>query len=118
MENATNNRAKMIIHFDHETGEDFEIVRDPNVGGWLQGRIAVPYSDLVSAFGSPTHHGSGDGKVQCEWSLRINGVMATIYDWKEDRQPQAVRDWHIGGTDKDAVEMVRGSLAAWRNSLK
>ena len=107
-----------IIHFDPATGDDFEIVRDPNAGGWLQGHIAVSHSDLVSAFGKPTHLGSGDGKTQCEWDLRINGVMCTIYDWKEQRKPEGVRDWHIGGTDPAAVVMVRGALAAWRNSLR
>lgn len=106
-----------IIHFDPTTGEDFEILRDPNAGGWLQGHIAVSHSDLVSAFGKPTHLGSGDGKTQCEWDLRINGVMCTIYDWKEDRAPERVSDWHIGGTDPAAVVMVRGALAAWRSSL-
>ena len=107
-----------LIHFHHETGEDFVVEGEPHAGGWLQGRVDASYSDLVSAFGSPTHHGSGDGKTQCEWCLRINGVMATIYDWKEDRQPQAVRDWHIGGTTPEAAEMVRGALAAWRTLKK
>ena len=107
-----------IIHFDHETGEDFVIARDPNAGGWLQGHIAVSHSDLVAAFGKPTRLGSGDGKTQCEWDLRINGVMCTIYDWKEDRKPEAVRDWHIGGTSPEAPAMVRGALAAWRSSQR
>lgn len=105
-----------IIHFNHETGEDFKIIRDPNAGGWLQGHVDVSYSDLISAFGKPTHVGSGDGKVQCEWDLRINGVMCTIYDWKEDRAATRVRDWHIGGTTQEAVGLVRGALAAWKTS--
>lgn len=108
-----------IIHIDPETNNEYEIIRDPNGGGgWLQSHIDVSYSDLVSAFGPPTYHGDGD-KTQAEWDLRINGVMCTIYDWKEyNRRPEAVRDWHIGGTSYDAVDMVKESLAAWRSSLQ
>lgn len=108
-----------IIHFDPTTGDDFVIEADPDAGGsWLQGHIAVSHVELVSAFGAPTHNYSSDGKVQCEWDLRINGVACTIYDWKEDRAPERVRDWHIGGTTPQAVQLVRGALEAWRKSQR
>lgn len=107
-----------IIHIDPATNNEYEIVRDPAAGGWLQGHIDVTHSDLVSAFGPPTYLGSGDGKTQCEWDLKINGVMVTIYDYKNYRAPERIRDWHIGGTSPDVVDMVRESLAAWRSSLQ
>ena len=106
-----------IIHIDPASNNEYEIVRDPAAGGWLQGHIDVTHSDLVSAFGPPTHLGDGDGKTQCEWDLRINGVMVTIYDWKEYGKPvQRIRDWHIGGTDPEATTMVQEALAAWKNN--
>jgi hypothetical protein len=106
-----------IIHIDPATNNEYEIVRDPNAGGWLQGHIDVSYSDLVGAFGDPTYLGSGDGKTQAEWDLRINGVMCTIYDYKEYGKPvQRIREWHIGGTDPDAPTMVQEALAAWKNN--
>lgn len=106
-----------IIHNDPTTGNDYEIVRDPNAGGWLQGHIYASYSDLVAAFGNPTYLGSGDGKTQAEWDLRINGVMCTIYDYKEyGKSVQRIRDWHIGGTAPNATTMVQEALAAWKNN--
>lgn len=102
-----------IYHIDPVTGVEFKIVRDPNAGGWLQGRIDASYADLVAIFGKPTHHGSG-GKVHCEWDLRINGVNVSIYDWKEDKVPERVRDWHVGGTSLEAFRLVDGVLAAWK----
>ena len=103
------------LSYTDSEGNEFDIVRDPNAGGWLQGHVYVNYSELVSAFGNPHYLGSGDGKVQAEWQLNINGTGVTIYDYKEGGKPvQSIREWHIGGTSKDAVEMVNGALAAYR----
>jgi hypothetical protein len=103
--------------YAHPDGSEYDIVRDPNAGGWLQGYINVNYSELVSAFGNPSYFGSGDGKVQAEWQLNINGTGVTIYDWKEGGKPvQSVREWHIGGTSEAAAEMAKGALEAYRHS--
>ena len=105
------------LSYTDSEGNEFDILRDPNAGGWLQGHVYVNYSELVSAFGNPSYFSSGDGKVQAEWQLNINGTGVTIYDYKEGGKPvQSIRDWHIGGTSKDAVEMVRGALGAYRAS--
>jgi hypothetical protein len=105
------------LSYTHPDGSTFNIVRDPNAGGWLQGHVYVDYSELVSAFGNPNYFSSGDGKVQAEWALKVNGTMVTIYDYKEYGKPvQSIREWHIGGTSEDAVEMVEGALAAYRAS--
>jgi hypothetical protein len=101
--------------YAHPDGSEFDIVRDPNAGGWLQGYINVNYSELVSAFGNPSYFSSGACKAQAEWQLNINGTGVTIYDWKEGGKPvQSIREWHIGGTSKDAVELVHGALEAFR----
>ena len=103
--------------YAHPDGSEYDIVRDPNSGGWLQGYINVNYSELVSAFGNPSYFGSGDGKVQAEWQLNINGTGVTIYDWKEGGKPvQSIREWHIGGTSEAAAEMAKGALEAYRHS--
>lgn len=117
MDSPIRREFSQIVHSNPSTGEDFIIERNSDAGGsWLQGHIAANYSELVAAFGKPTHAYSGDGKVQCEWDICINDVACTIYDWKEDKAPVAVRDWHIGGTVREAAALVRGALSAWRQS--
>jgi hypothetical protein len=75
-------------------------------GTCLQGYIRANYNDLVRVFGEP-NNGDGGYKVQAEWNLKFSdGTVATIYDWKEDRSPKYVRDWHIGGFNKKAVDLV------------
>ena len=102
------------LTYSHPTdGPIFEVTRDPNVsGGWLQGYIGSSYAELVSVFGQPTHQGI-DGKTKAEWDLIINGVAATIYDYKEyDKSLDRIREWHIGGTSKAAVRLVEGAIKA------
>jgi hypothetical protein len=55
-------------------------------GTCLQGYIVTTYKDLVSVFGEPTFE-EGD-KVTAEWNVKIDGVVCTIYDWKEYTTPQ------------------------------
>jgi len=102
------------LTYSHPTdGSIFEVTRDPNVsGGWLQGYIGSSYAELVSVFGQPTYQGI-DGKTKAEWDLIINGVAATIYDYKEyDKTLDRIREWHIGGTSKAAVRLVEGAIEA------
>ena len=51
---------------------------------------------------------AGDGvKVQAEWDLVFqDGTVATIYDYKEDIPKEQVTNWHIGGYNNRAVELV------------
>jgi hypothetical protein len=102
------------ITYSHPSdGSIFEVTRDPNVsGGWLQGYIGSSYTELVSVFGHPTYQ-SKEGKTKAEWDLIINGVAATIYDYKEyDKTLDRIREWHIGGTSKAAVRLVEGAIEA------
>lgn len=79
-----------------------------NVNGTsLQGVIDTSYDRLVSIFGKPMQFDDGDGKVQVEWNVKFtDGVVATIYDWKEEQQPEGVTEWHIGGHTKHALHYV------------
>lgn len=75
------------------------------IGTFLQGYLNARYEDLVRAFGEPKQQ---DGyKVQVQWVLKFSdGTVATIYDWKEGCPPKYVREWHIGGFNKKAVNHV------------
>lgn len=86
----------------------FRHYREGFGGTGLQGYVATTYDTLVEVFGEPTLGGSSDGKVSAEWCLKfIDGTVATIYDYKEDMTPKRMYDWHIGGLNKKAVEMVQ-----------
>lgn len=79
----------------------------------LQGHIDISYHQLVDAFGKPT---DGDGyKIDAEWVIKFeDGVVATIYNWKngynylgdEGLPVQMIDTWHIGGFSQDAVSHV------------
>ena len=78
-------------------------------GTHLQGYIDTSYQRLCEKLGDPIR--SHGGKVQAEWVLEEDGVVATIYDWKEyGRSPEFVTDWHIGGHDPDALALVRRAV--------
>ena len=79
------------------------------VGTSLQGRIDTSYQRLVEVFGKPTLYTDDetDGKVSCEWVVKFSdGIVATIYDWKEDISYQGVTDWHVGGHTQHALYNV------------
>jgi hypothetical protein len=83
-------------------------------GSHLQGYVKAPYSRLVEVFGPPTNE-FGD-KVTVEWEIIFDDdTFATIYDWKTEMTPDAIAaidysDWHIGGFNKRAVELVTNAL--------
>ena len=90
-------------------------------GTSLKGYISCDYSSLVEMFGPP--HSDGDGyKVDAEWMLEFsNGVVATIYNWKdghnycgEDGLPvECITDWHIGGKSPLAERTVEQYIAQY-----
>ena len=76
-----------------------------SIGTSYRGEIKTDYDTLEKLFGEPL---LGDGyKVQAEWDVVFNdGLVATIYDWKDDLLPHLVTCWHIGGKDFEAVARV------------
>jgi hypothetical protein len=61
-------------------------------------------------FGNPL---TGDGyKTRAEWVIKFDdGVVATIYDWKQYHCPvHEVTTWNIGGHDKDVVYRIADIL--------
>lgn len=82
----------------------------------LQGYVEASFDELVEAFGEPTYtEPSGDGKVETEWEIMDDDTVCTIYDWKEydngarSRSGLAYR-WHIGGRNREAVDVVSNRL--------
>lgn len=71
----------------------------------LVGYINTDYKTLVEKLGEPHIRGDGE-KVTCEWQIVIDGVVATIYDWKEEKTPMGRYNWHIGGKSKLAEQLV------------
>ena len=96
------------------------------VGTSLVGCVPTTYDKLVETFGEPTYSDqSDDGKVDTEWNLEfrvlteycnitdtptVEYFVATIYNWKTNGTPYGQYDWHVGGNDIRAVELVQEAL--------
>ncbi len=66
--------------------------------------IIASFNSLKVAFGDPDYIDLMDEKSSCEWILQIEGVVFTIYDWKEPLSPihfpDRLIEWHIGSHEK------------------
>jgi len=107
--NQTNQEVKM--------GE-LQLSTTNNVNGTsLKGEINCRFSTLVNAFGKPNDE-YDDYKSDAAWRGKINGVVFTIYNWKNGKnylgsQGKDVDDitcWHIGGYNNDAVAAVKAYI--------
>lgn len=91
-------------------------INDPTInvdGTWYQGSVLrTSYPDLVSKLGPPD---TADGyKVDAEWNIEDNDVVATIYSWKDGKNylgeggtpTDQITEWHVGGRSKDALKLV------------
>jgi hypothetical protein len=86
-------------------------------GTSLVDHIGVSYAELVAAYGEPA---KGDGyKTDAQWVIRNGDVVATIYNYKDgpnycgaDGTPvEQIRDWHVGGFDRQAMYLVENTLS-------
>ena len=102
------------------TGDDI-----PYAGTSLQGYITTSYDKLVEAFGEPDLEPSD--KTTCEWHIEFTVVdeygdevmiPATIYDWKLDETPYHTYNWHIGGFNMSAVDLVNEALNRQQGDAK
>lgn len=92
------------------------MIHEKIIGTSLQGYVTADYSELCKAFGSP---GNGDGyKIDAQWIVEDGEIVATVYNYKdgpnymgEDGRPvRDIMDWHIGGKDERAIDLVRRRL--------
>lgn len=74
-------------------------------GTSLQGYITISYDGLLALLGEP-HRTDGD-KTTVEWAYVSNKVVFTVYDYKTYGTPKNMYEWHIGGRDERALEVVR-----------
>jgi hypothetical protein len=93
--------------FEVLTRRDQEELQEFN-GGSLKGYVLTNFRTLCETFGTPTY-GPFDAadKVTCEWKIVTGeGLLVTIYDWKEGETPMGDYEWHIGGHSFENVEWV------------
>ena len=84
-------------------------------GTSLKGHVQTTLAELTEVFGEPTYdEPSGDGKVNTEWVLTIDDVLVTIYDWKTCETPTGLYDWHVGGYDSSAEQLVQDCIEQHR----
>ena len=89
---------------------------DKTGGTSLQGIIQIDYDALVKVFGEP--HCDDGYKTDAEWGFDFDGVIATIYNWKNGKnycgtdglETKDIVKWHIGGFNNKAVEVVKYKL--------
>ena len=87
----------------------------------LQGHIDISYKELVKIFGESDCW--DDYKTDAEWDIEFEDrTVATIYNYKtgknylgeEGLSKEEIRDWHIGGRNKRAVELVHKAVEDFR----
>lgn len=87
---------------------------DVAVGSSLKGYIQTTRSNIETIFGAPTWTNGGEDKVTTEWVVEVDGVTATIYDWKRYEQGAPAMDeliyWNIGGHTSEATDKVADAL--------
>ena len=66
---------------------------------------------LTKSFGDPSmEYNTGEDKVNFEWEMETeDGVVFTIYDWKEYRPlgKYEMIEWHIGAKSRYESEMAK-----------
>ena len=91
------------------------------IGTSYQGVVNTTYDDIVAKFGEPTYtDASPYEKVNAQWSIQFDVptedgedydyITATIYNWKMGYIPTEKYEWHIGGFDFEAVDLVQKVL--------
>ena len=84
------------------------------------GILRVDYATLKKIFGKPSiNNGNGRGsKIRKEWIISIDGVVCTIYDWKQGYDytkpkggmPLKRTRWSVGGSHRISRRLVQGVI--------
>ena len=87
------------------------------IGTCGQGSLEADYADIKRCFGKPDDdYYSGDGKIRKHWTISIDGVLCTIYDWKQGGTdgyryvPLKRTRWSVGGSHPICRRLVQGVL--------
>ena len=88
-----------------------------------QGNIRADYATLKKVFGNPTiEDGNGDGKIRKYWIIKIDGIVCTIYDWKQGYDytkpkggmPLKRTRWSVGGSHPISRRLVQGVIDEYK----
>ena len=87
------------------------------------GILRVDYATLKKIFGKPSiNNGNGRGsKIRKEWIISIDGVVCTIYDWKQGYDytkpkggmPLKETRWSVGGSHRISFRLVQGVIDSY-----
>ena len=87
------------------------------------GILRVDYATLKKIFGKPSiNNGNGRGsKIRKEWIISIDGVVCTIYDWKQGYDytkpkggiPLYHSHWSVGGSHRISFRLVQGVIDSY-----
>ena len=76
--------------------------------------INTSIKKLTKALGEPSiQDNTGEDKVNIEWDvITKDGVVGTIYDWKEYRKlgENEIVQFHIGGNSKEDTLKIKSEL--------
>jgi hypothetical protein len=95
---------------------------EQRVGSSLMCYIDIGYKELVEMLGEPNEDNDGY-KVDAEWRVEFDGVMHTIYNYKdgvnylgefEGTPVDFITDWHIGGNDEAKAKEFKAFLLQHR----
>lgn len=119
--NKCRHQQSSRVTFETHNNPDINI--DTN-GTYLQGCIDADYKRLVETFGEP--HTADEYKSDAGWDIVFfegqgfppTVTVATIYNYKDGKNylgaegdaTEDIRDWHIGGFNYRAVELVKKAL--------
>ena len=91
-------------------------MNDINVDGTsYRGQFSLPYARVIELLGQPNAQSDGF-KTDLEWSFEKDGVVATVYNWKNGPNytgSGSVEDialWNIGGFSVRSVYLVSDLL--------
>ena len=87
------------------------------------GHLRVDYATLKKIFGKPSvDNKNGRGcKIRKEWIISIDGVICTIYDWKQGYDytkpkggmPLKESRWSVGGSHRISFRLVQGVIDSY-----
>jgi len=93
------------------------------IGTCGQGNLRVNYTTLKKIFGKPSiNNGNGkSSKIRKEWIISIDGVVCTIYDWKQGYDytkpkggmPFKHTRWSVGGSHPISRRLVQGVIDSY-----
>ena len=91
------------------------IEKTKNINGTsLRGYISATINELRGVFGDPCHYKpSRYEKTQIEWDLLIDGVVVTIYDWKQGGYIPHLDEevtWNVGGKTSEVLDLLKTAL--------